>query len=49
MNLLRGPIAALGGARSSLIYRICLAALRRPPGSRFARYGFFTASQAVFE
>ncbi|MGF1614162.1 MAG: hypothetical protein ACFCVA_09700, partial [Gammaproteobacteria bacterium] len=39
-------IAALGGARSSPIYLICLVAARRPPGSRAARDGFFTTSEA---
>ncbi|MGF1615734.1 MAG: PD-(D/E)XK nuclease family protein, partial [Gammaproteobacteria bacterium] len=35
-----------GGARSSPIDLICLVAARRPPGSRAARDGFFTTSQA---
>ncbi|MGF1615457.1 MAG: hypothetical protein ACFCVA_16540, partial [Gammaproteobacteria bacterium] len=39
------PIAALGGARSSPIYLICLVAALRPPGSRAARDGFFTTSE----
>ncbi|MGF1615878.1 MAG: hypothetical protein ACFCVA_18770, partial [Gammaproteobacteria bacterium] len=41
------PIAALGGARSSPIYLICLVAARRPPGSQAARDGFFTTSQSI--
>ncbi len=42
----RDPIAALGGARSSPIYLICLVAARRPPGSRSARDDFFTTSHS---
>lgn len=43
MNLLRDPIASLGGARSSPIYSICLVAVLRPPRTRLARDDFFTA------
>ena len=45
INLLRGPIASLRGARSSPIALICLVAAFRPLRTGGARPDFFTASE----